>query len=86
MARQVLTCDFCGRKGARIRRATRSYGRGQSEFLIRNIPTVSCTHCGETYLTAQTLRELERIKADHHRVTVKRRIAVANFPRARRAS
>jgi len=56
--------------------------------LIRNIPTISCRHCGETYLTAITLRELERIKAQHGRLAVKRRIAVADFSTAtkRRAS
>lgn len=88
MAQQTLLCDFCGKKGARVRRATRSYGRGVGEFLIRNIPTISCPHCGETYLTARTLHEVERIKAHHRSLTVKRRIAVADFPRPsrRRAS
>jgi len=82
MLRQALVCDFCGKKGARARRAIRSYGRGDQEFLIRNIPTVSCPHCGETYLTARTLRELERIKTHRHELTVKRQIAVADFPQA----
>jgi YgiT-type zinc finger domain-containing protein len=88
VARQDLLCDFCGKKGARVRRVTRSYGRGVGEFLIRNIPTISCPHCGETYLTARTLHELERIKTDHKNLTVERRIAVVEFPRAsgRRAS
>lgn len=88
MAHRNLLCDFCGRKGARVRRATRIYGRAAAEFLIRNIPTISCPHCGETYLTALALHELERIKVHHRSFTVKRRVAVANFlkvPR-RRAS
>ncbi len=88
MPQHNLLCDFCRKKGARVRRATRSYGRGAGEFLIRNIPTISCPHCGETYLTALTLHELERIKTNHRRLTVKRRVAVADFPRVprRRAS
>jgi len=88
VARQDLLCDFCRKKGARVRRATRCYGRGDGEFLIRNIPTIRCPHCGETYLTAQTLQELERIKVHHRELTVERRIGVAEFPKAprRRAS
>ena len=58
----LTICDVCGKKGARIRRVTRSYGTGKVEFLIRGIPVVSCPHCGESYLTAETLREIERIK------------------------
>ena len=84
MARHNLLCAFCGKKGARVRRATRSYGRGASEFVIRNIPTINCPHCGETYVTAQTLHELERIKVRCRGLTVKRRVAVADFPRATR--
>jgi len=83
MPRRGLVCDFCGKKGARIRRVTRSYGRGAGEFLIRNIPTISCRHCGETYLTAATLHELERIKTHHRSLAVKRPFAVAEFPSAR---
>jgi len=88
MTQRKLTCDLCGKKSARELRVTRSYGRGSEEYLIRNIPTISCRHCGETYLTAITLRELERIKAQHGRLAVKRRIAVADFSTAtkRRAS
>ena len=80
MAQHGIMCDFCGKEGARVRRATRSYGRGAAEFLIRNIPTVSCPHCGETYLTAATLHELERIKTHRRDLTVKRPFAVADFP------
>ena len=83
MDRRVHVCDFCGRKGARVRRVTRSFGRGAGEFLIRNVPTISCPHCGETYLTAATLHELERIKAHRHSLAVKRRIPVADFSTAR---
>ncbi|HET6204391.1 MAG TPA: type II toxin-antitoxin system MqsA family antitoxin [Planctomycetota bacterium] len=84
MSRRKIVCDFCGRTGVRVRRATRSYGRGRSEFLIRNIPTISCPHCGETYVTAQTARELERIKIHRRSLAVKRRVAVADFPRVPR--
>jgi len=80
MAHRGILCDFCGKSGARLRRVTRSYRRGAEEFLVRNIPTISCPHCGETYLTASTLHELERIKTHRRTLTVRRSFSVAGFP------
>ena len=78
---QSTTCDVCGKKGARVRRVTRSYARGKAEFLIRGIPVVSCPHCGENYLTAETLREIERIKLHRHQLAVEQPVAVAQYGR-----
>ena len=75
------TCDVCGKKGARVRRVTRSYARGKAEFLIRGIPVVSCPHCGESYLTAETLREIERIKLHRRQLAVQLPVAVAQYGR-----
>ncbi len=75
----LTTCDLCGKKGARVRRVTRSYARGNAEFLIRGVPVVSCPHCGESYLTAETLREIERIKLHRHQLAVQQPIAVAQY-------
>jgi YgiT-type zinc finger domain-containing protein len=72
-------CDFCGAKNARVRRIIRNYGRGRGEYLVRNIPTISCADCGATYVTATTVRKLERNRANHRRLAVKRRIAIADF-------
>ena len=76
---QLTTCDVCGKKGARLRRVTRSYARGKAEFLIRGVPVVSCPHCGESYMTAETLREIERIKLHRHQLAVERPVAVAQY-------
>jgi YgiT-type zinc finger domain-containing protein len=78
---QSTTCDVCGKKGARVRRVTRSYASGKAEFLIRGIPVVSCPHCGENYLTAETLREIERIKLHRHQLAVEQTVAVAQYGR-----
>ena len=61
-----MVCDVCGREGARIRRVTRSYGKGATILVIENVPVVSCPHCGTSYLTAQTLHEIDRIKRHRH--------------------
>ncbi len=82
MATKKLCCDFCGKLGARVQRVTRVFGRGAGEFLVRNIPTIRCSHCGESYVTSVTLRDLERIKARHQHLAVKRRIPVADFSKA----
>ena len=78
---QSITCDVCGKKGARVRRVTQSYASGKTEFLIRGIPVVSCPHCGENYLTAETLREIERIKLHRHQLAVEQPVAVAQYGR-----
>ncbi len=74
-----MICDICGKEGARIRRVTRSYGKGKNLLVIENVPVVTCPHCGESYLTAQTLHELERIKLHRQNIAAKRQVAVVNF-------
>lgn len=74
-----MICDVCGEEGARIRKVTRSFGRGKSSFLIRGVPVVTCPSCGESYLTAETLKEIERIRLHWRELSVDQRIPVAEF-------
>ncbi|MDO8674130.1 MAG: type II toxin-antitoxin system MqsA family antitoxin [Dehalococcoidia bacterium] len=74
-----MICDMCGKEGARMRRVTRSYGRGENLLIIEQVPVISCPHCGENYLTAVTLHEIERIKLHRWNCAVKRPVAVADF-------
>ena len=74
-----MVCDVCGQDGARIRRVTRSYGRGDTLLLIENVPVVHCPHCRTSYLTAQTLHAIDRIKRHRHEVALPRPVAVAAF-------
>jgi YgiT-type zinc finger domain-containing protein len=74
-----MICDVCGKSGARTRRVTRSYGRGKNAFLIEGVPVESCPHCGERYLTAETLREIERIRRHWRQFAVERNMPVAKF-------
>jgi YgiT-type zinc finger domain-containing protein len=57
-----MVCDVCGKDGARIRRVTETYGKGNDLLVIENVPLVVCPHCGESYFTADTLHEIERIR------------------------
>lgn len=72
-------CDFCGHAGAKIRHLSRSYGKGDSLLVIENIPVISCPHCGESYLTAETLHEIERIKLHRQAMAEERSVPVAVF-------
>ena len=50
--------------------------------MIENIPMWSCPRCGESYFTAQTMHELERIKALRKSVALPRSVPVALFAAA----
>jgi YgiT-type zinc finger domain-containing protein len=72
-------CDVCGQHGARLRYVTRSYGKGANLLVIENVPVISCPHCGTTYLTAETLHAIERIKQQRANLAVERPVPVAVF-------
>lgn len=74
-----MLCDVCGQDGARIRRVARTYGKGKNLLVIENIPVVTCPHCGESYLTAETLHEIERLKLHRKSLAVERPVEVASF-------
>lgn len=74
-----MTCDICGKSGAQVRHLTRSYGHGSNLLVIENVPVVVCPHCGESYLTAETLHEIERIKLLRRSLAKSRAVAVASF-------
>ena len=77
-----MVCDICGKSGARIRHVSRTYGKGTNLLIIENIPVVSCPHCGESYMTAETLHEIERIKRHRKNLARERSVAVAAFAQA----
>jgi YgiT-type zinc finger domain-containing protein len=70
---KTMICDICGKQGAKVRHVSRSFGKG-ADLLV-----VSCPHCGESYLTAETLHEIERIKLHRKTMAESRRVAVAEF-------
>ena len=74
-----MICDVCGKEGARIRRVTETFGKGQDLLVIENVPLVTCPHCGESYFTADTLHELERIRLHRQNFAVERAVQVAKF-------
>lgn len=74
-----MICDICGKEGVRVREITEAYGKGADLFLIENIPTISCPHCGESYFTTETLHEIKRIKLQRKSFSEQRPVEVALF-------
>ncbi|MBM3238160.1 type II toxin-antitoxin system MqsA family antitoxin [Candidatus Poribacteria bacterium] len=74
-----MVCDICGREGAHLRKITETYGKGEDLLVIEDIPMVSCPNCGESYFTAETLHEIERIKLHRNSFAVERLVEVASF-------
>ena len=74
-----MICDICGKEGARIRKVTEAYGKGKDLLLIENIPMISCPNCGESYFTADTLHEIERIRLHRKNFAEERPVEVAAF-------
>ena len=72
-------CAYCGSANLTQRVVTRSFGNGASLLLIEGIPSVSCGNCGESYFTAATMHEIERVKAHRKALAVARPVAVAAF-------
>ena len=74
-----LKCDICGKDTAHTRHVTRSYGKGASILVIENVPVIGCSSCGQSYLDAETLHEIERIKSNRNKLSARRPLAVAEY-------
>jgi YgiT-type zinc finger domain-containing protein len=75
-------CAHCGSTSVQIKHVTRSFGKSSALLVIEAIPMWSCPSCGASYFSAQTLHEIERIKALRKSVAVSRQIPVAEFQSA----
>ena len=74
-----MICDNCGKEKAKVRYLARNYGKGKNLLVIENVPVICCSDCGENYLTAATLHEIERIKLHRKSFATERPVDVAVF-------
>lgn len=74
-----MICDVCGQAQAKLRHISRAYGKDDDLLVIENIPMISCPNCGESYFTADTLHEIERIKTNRQSLAVEQTVEVASF-------
>ncbi|MDP2066784.1 MAG: type II toxin-antitoxin system MqsA family antitoxin [Burkholderiaceae bacterium] len=75
-------CAHCASTSLQLKHVTRSFGKGAALLVIEAIPMWSCPSCGESYFSAQTMHEIERIKALRKSVAINRSVAVAAFEAA----
>jgi YgiT-type zinc finger domain-containing protein len=75
----AMVCDICGKEGVSIKQVTRSFGKKKDLLVIEDIPVIACPACGEHYMTAETLHEIERIKMHRHSFAIKRPVEVTVF-------
>ena len=73
-----MICAYCHKEGARIRMQTQSIGRGDKLLVIEDVPVIHCPNCGESYLTAETLKKIEILRKDSKPAT-KRPVNVKRF-------
>ena len=74
-----MICDICGETAAVVKRVTKGLGKGRGLIVIENVPMIHCGACGESYFTAQTLHEIERIKLHKQYLAPARPVPVASF-------
>jgi YgiT-type zinc finger domain-containing protein len=74
-----MNCQICGKKSASIKKVTKSFGRGSRLVVIEDIPVLSCSSCHESYVTADTAREIDRIRKNRTTIGKAKRVLVASF-------
>ena len=72
-------CENCGRLGASVRLVTRTYGKGETLLVVENVPVLSCSQCGASYMTAETLHQIAKIKLHRRGLTERREVTIAQF-------
>jgi YgiT-type zinc finger domain-containing protein len=75
----IMTCDLCGKQDAAVKLVTRSFDKKKNLLIIEDIPVITCPACGESYMTAETLHEIERIKMHRHSFAVIKPVEVSAF-------
>jgi len=68
-----------GFRGVKSFYRTLSYDPGANLLDLEDAPVVVCPNCGESYLTAETLHEIERIKLHRKNLAKLKSVAVAEF-------
>lgn len=71
-----IVCDNCGVKAAIIERTPRIFGKGERMILVENVPVIRCSNCGESYVTQETMRELDQIRVNRHSLTERKEVVV----------
>jgi YgiT-type zinc finger domain-containing protein len=74
-----MICANCGKKTAKVKKASLVCGSGRSTFVVEGVPEIVCGSCRERYYTLETLKELERIKRNWKVLAIAKPMRVARF-------
>jgi YgiT-type zinc finger domain-containing protein len=72
-------CAHCDSSRVLLEHVSRSFGRSDDLLVIEKIPMWSCSVCRESYFTAQTMHEIERIKVLRKSLAITKNVSVAVF-------
>jgi YgiT-type zinc finger domain-containing protein len=75
-----MNCIVCKIGSTQPGKATVTIDKGQTVVVIRDTPAQVCTTCGEEYIDAGTMRDLEKLVADAQKAGLN--IAVQHFKAA----
>ena len=75
----LMTCDICGVRAARIVRRSKVFGKGRRMIVVEDIPFISCQNCKQTYVTRQVMLALDKIRTHSKTMTVPREVAYAKI-------
>ena len=76
---ELLICDICGEKKARLVKRPQVFGRGKHMLLVDNVPVIACKNCGESYMTSKTMHTLDKLRSKRPAKEPERKIGVAEF-------
>lgn len=58
---KTMICKNCGKPGEYTGYIDMTFGEGDEQFIIQNVPVISCHSCGVDLLAAATLDRLEEL-------------------------
>ncbi|MGH9801669.1 MAG: type II toxin-antitoxin system MqsA family antitoxin [Blastocatellia bacterium] len=76
---EFLVCEICGHQAARLIKRPQVLGKGAAMIVIEDVPAISCRHCGETYLTAETMHRLDQLRRGQQTLPQRYQVPVAVF-------
>lgn len=56
-----MTCIVCKNGSTKPGKVTVSVDKGKTVVMIREVPAEICTNCGEEYIDAETMKDLEKL-------------------------
>ncbi len=74
-----LVCELCDHTAAQLVKRPQVLGQGAAMLVIEDVPVIACRHCGESYLTAETLHRLDEVRRGLRKLPARYQIAVAAF-------